>query len=109
MKHPFPVYTSRWGHEDHHTIEWTETGWSFPTFITESGNRAGPGGRPAVIDTLEHDCVGYPVQTSFVLEHLWQMRRDGEISEERLGVALSKLAEWISACEGAKPSIEGII
>lgn len=109
MKHPFPIYTSRWGHYDHHEIEWTPDGWSFPTFITESANRAEPDGRPAVVETLEHECVGYPKVTEFVLEELWEMRRDGELSEERLGAALAKLAEWISDCERSKPAIEGII
>lgn len=102
MEIQVPIYTRRWGNDDNYTITRTVNGWDVDFFGKKSGGKNGE----ALIKTLEHDSVIYPVALPRFMEDLWILADENEMSKEELEIYLNKIAKWISNCEHGTP--EGI-
>lgn len=98
----FKIYTRRWGHYDHYTIERIGTGWNFEGTATYNSGNCEKNGKPYLYETLDHESVVYPYNIGELLEWLWMKAQNG-LSKEEVQKAFDDLAEWISVCEQNVP------
>jgi len=93
----FPVLTKRWGVPDTYHLTRTAEGWDVDFMgISGHGDR---GGRDALYESLDHDCVEYPASLPIRLEYLWRMAQDRCLSKRQTQAALTRLARWVSEVE----------
>ena len=106
----FNIYTRRWGHYDHYTIERIGTGWNFIGMATFNSGNCEKDGSPYLYKTLDHDSVVYPNNLGELFEWLWMKAQNG-LCKEEVQKALDDLAEWISTCERSVPRgiFEGLL
>jgi hypothetical protein len=98
------IFTNRWGHYDGYNFTRIESGWKIDGASTFKQNQADKTGEPALFSALKHDSVSYPVQTAELLECIWEKAKRGA-TQEQVQKYLNDLAEWISICEKATPSV----
>lgn len=108
----FPVYTNRWGHEDIYSVKRTYKGW-YVSNLAISGESK-PNGKGfsygdededddstggGFIDNFNQDYVEYPKSFHYIIERLWEMADQTEMSINELQEKLLEVARLISEVE----------
>jgi len=97
----FRVYSRRWGHDDVYRMKRTKTGWDVRYIAI--GGVCDKGGRPYLIENLEHDSIDYPAGLAGWLEWLWLRAKEDGLSQEAVQQALNDLSEWVKQVEHSSP------
>ncbi|WP_394189166.1 hypothetical protein [Paenisporosarcina quisquiliarum] len=94
----FKVFSRRWGHEDHYSIERRIDGWYVKHLsINGLSKKDGTG---SILDNLNQDSIQYPIDgVKYAFETLWEMADEQEMLVGELEEKLQEIANWISAIE----------
>jgi hypothetical protein len=99
-KFTFKVFSRRWDHDDHYSVERRIDGW-YVSHISINGLSKKDGSGP-LLKNLEHDSIQFPVDgVKYAFETLWDMADETEMSVDELQYKLQEIADWISAVEKA--------
>lgn len=99
----FPVYTNRWGHEDIYKVKRIYNGWYVTNigirgYCTPNGEGIGEA-RGGFIANFNQDYVQYPKSFHYIIETLWELADDTEMSIDELQEKLLDVARLISETE----------
>lgn len=95
----FKVYSRRWGHDDTYNVERTTEGWNCTFFTKYEGGKNGE----AILNSMVHDGISYPISLEYDFKTLWDLADDSEMSLNELQSKISEIAKWISEVEEKKP------
>jgi len=100
----FNVYTNRWGHEDIYKVKRIYNGWyvyhqSIGGFCSPDGKGLNEDSDGGFIANFDQDYVEYPDKFHYVIERLWNLADETEMSIQELQQKLSEVAKLISEVE----------
>ena len=94
------IFSRRWGHDDHYTINKTNTGWTITHMAI--GGECDKKGEPFLTENLKHDSIDYPADISGYMDWLWRKSEGKE--EEFIQEKLDELSEWLKVTEKSTPT-----
>ncbi len=99
----FPIYTNRWGHEDVYKVIRTYNGWSVANIgisgVCDTYGKGLNDSRGGFVANFNQDYVQYPESFHFMINRLWELADESEMSIEELQAKLLNIANLISEVE----------
>lgn len=99
----FEVFSRRWRHNDTYIIKRTTEGWKCFFFTEYNGGKNGE----AILSSMKHDGISYPVNLEYDFKTLWELADDEEMPLDELQNKINEIAIWVSEVEKKKPEFLG--